>query len=175
MKTTALSRWPMAWTACWLLTTGQGVHAQPAPSVYYVCPGNVFTNTITPREAESRGCKSRETHEPTTFAAPRPRPAASARASDARVGAGEQRARDSDARRILEGELRKEQSALDDLKQQYNNGQPERQGNERNAQRYLDRVEQMKEAIARKESDIAAIHRELNKLTDASARPGTNP
>ena len=28
-----------------------------AGDIYYRCPDNVFTNTITPKEAESRGCK----------------------------------------------------------------------------------------------------------------------
>ena len=31
----------------------------PAQSVFYECPGNVFTNTITPKEAEARHCKTR--------------------------------------------------------------------------------------------------------------------
>ena len=27
-------------------------------STYYQCPGNVFTNTITPKEADAKGCKA---------------------------------------------------------------------------------------------------------------------
>ena len=50
------------------------------------------------------------------------------------------------------------------MQREYNNGEPERQGNERNYQKYLDRVAEMKMAIARKESDIAALKRELGKL-----------
>ena len=53
---------------------------------------------------------------------------------------------------------------LDELQRLFNNGQPERLGSEQNYQRYLDRVESMKAEIARKESDIAAIKRELAKL-----------
>jgi chromosome segregation ATPase len=75
-----------------------------------------------------------------------------------------QRARDSDSRRILEGELRREEERLAELKREYNNGEPERLGNERNYQKYLDRVADLKSSIARKESDIAAIKRELAKL-----------
>ena len=81
---------------------------------------------------------------------------AAARPPEARVDPGAQRARDSDSRRILEGELRREEERLAEMRKEYNNGEPERQGNERNYQKYLDRVAEMKSGIARKESDIAA-------------------
>ena len=60
--------------------------------------------------------------------------------------------------------MRAEETRLAALQKEYNNGEPERQGNERNYQKYLDRVNEMKAAIARKEGDIAAIRRELGKL-----------
>ena len=60
--------------------------------------------------------------------------------------------------------MRAEEQRLVALQKDYNNGEPERQGNERNYQKYLDRVNEMKAAIARKESDIGAIKRELGKL-----------
>ena len=50
------------------------------------------------------------------------------------------------------------------MQKEFNNGEPERLGSERNFQRYLDRVAEMKAAITRKEADIAAIRRELGKL-----------
>jgi hypothetical protein len=50
------------------------------------------------------------------------------------------------------------------MQKDYNNGEPDRLGDERNYQKYLDRVADMKAAIARKENDIAAIKRELAKL-----------
>jgi chromosome segregation ATPase len=73
-------------------------------------------------------------------------------------------ARDSDARRILEGELRTEEEKLATMQKEFNNGQPERQGDEKNFQKYLDRVAEMRAAIARKQTDIAALQRELKKL-----------
>ena len=45
-------------------------------------------------------------------------------------------------------------------------GQPERQGDERNYQKYLDRVEQMRGDIARTEANIASVKRELTQLRD---------
>jgi len=50
------------------------------------------------------------------------------------------------------------------LRKEYNGGQPERLGNERNYQKYIDRTADLKASIARKESDIAAIKRELAKV-----------
>jgi hypothetical protein len=136
-----------------------------AQGVYYQCPGNVFTNTISAKEADAKGCKAREAVQVTTIPAPRPHvAAASPSTAAARVDAQEQKARDTDSRRILEDELHKAEAQLDALKKEYNNGEPERQGNEKNYQKYLDRVADLKASISRTESDIAAIKREIGKL-----------
>lgn len=139
--------------------------AQAAQDIYYRCPNNVFTNTLTPREAEAKGCKAMETQQPTTIPAPKARPAAVASpgAASSRIGAQEQKSRDSDARKILQDELIKAQNQLDALQKEYNNGQPERRGDEKNYQKYLDRTADLKAQIARTESDIGAITRELAK------------
>lgn len=136
----------------------------------YRCPGTpvLYTDTLSPQEAKAKGCTLLEGAPITVIGAPRPRAAApqasGPRPADAKVDPAEQRARDSDARRILEAELRRAETDLAAMQKEYNNGQPERLGSERNFQRYLDRVADMKAAIARKESDIAAIKRELGKL-----------
>jgi hypothetical protein len=137
----------------------------------YRCPGNLYTDQLSPKEAQDRGCKTLEGAPITVIQGPARREGAKASAApaasgvrEARVDPAEQRARDSDARRILEAELHKEEERLAALKQEFNGGQPERQGNERNYQKYLDRVEGLKTAIARKEADIEAIRRELAKL-----------
>lgn len=176
MKTSLLLRLARRHALALLMTgfTSGGALAQSG-QVYYVCPGNVFTNTISAKEAEQRGCKSREAQQPTTIPAPRsgnvgggkPAPVASPsspRSSENRIDQAEQRSRDSDARRILENELRQEEERLEALRREYNNGQPERRGDERNAQKYLDRTAELKAAISRKEADLAAIRRELGKL-----------
>jgi hypothetical protein len=138
--------------------------AAQTPNIYYVCPGNVFTNTITAKEAEARGCKAREAQQPTTIAGPKPKPVAGGTVRNDRVESAEQRQRDSDARKILEDELRRAEDQLDAMKRDYNNGEPERLGSEKNAQKYIDRVAEMKAAITRQEADVAAIRRELSKL-----------
>jgi hypothetical protein len=131
---------------------------------------------LSAKAAHAKGCRT-IAGAPTTIVlsvkprARAPAPAnAAARPSESRVSVNEQRARDSDARRILESELRRAQDQLADMKKDYNNGEPERQGDERNYQKYLDRVAEMKAGIARKEADVAAIQRELAKLPDAAAQ-----
>jgi hypothetical protein len=77
----------------------------------------------------------------------------------------EQRARDSDSRAILEAELKKAEAKLAEQQKEYNNGEPEKQGIEgRNYQRYLDRVAELKDSIARNQSDIAGLKREISRL-----------
>jgi len=75
-----------------------------------------------------------------------------------------QKARDTDSRRILEAELRREEDVLASLKRDFNNGEPERRGDERNFAKYQERVAEMRSAIGRKEADLAALKRELAKL-----------
>ena len=140
-----------------------GAHA--AGDVTYKCPNHVYSNTISAKEAKDKGCTVLDNAPITVIQGPKPRPAASTASGPAgsRVDPAEQRARDSDARRILEAELRREEERLAAMKTEFNNGEPERQGNERNYQKYIDRVADMKSAIGRKESDIAALKREIAK------------
>jgi hypothetical protein len=154
---------PLVMAACAL--AGGSAWAQTV----YRCPGNHFTNSLTPKEAEAKGCRVVEGGNVTIVETRRPtpstRPAVAASApAGSRVDPNEQRARDSDARRILEAELRREEEALAALRKEYNNGEPERRGDERNYQKYLDRVANLQADIARKEADIASIRRELARL-----------
>ncbi len=73
-------------------------------------------------------------------------------------------ARDSDRRKILDDELAAKKTHLAELQKDYNNGEPDRTGDERNYQRYLDRVQAMKDNIARTQSDIDSIQGEIGKL-----------
>ena len=81
------------------------------------------------------------------------------------MNANEQKARDADARAILEVELRKAEARQAELQKEYNNGEPDKLGPEtRNHQKYLDRVAELKASILRNESDIAGIKRELGRV-----------
>jgi hypothetical protein len=117
------------------------------------------------------GCKALDL--PGYVAAPAPRAggAASAPAKAAtpatapadfpKVDSATQRARDDDRKGILSDELRAEEKKLADLKRDFNNGEPERQGNEKNYQKYIDRVAQMRDDISRSEKNIESLKREL--------------
>ena len=92
-----------------------------------------------------------------------PAPSASP-ASFPRVDTAQQRARDDDRREILNDELRIEQKKLSDLRRDFNNGEPERQGNERNYAKYQERVASMRAEIGRTERNIEALQREISNI-----------
>lgn len=81
-----------------------------------------------------------------------------------RVDSETQKARDSDRKLILLDEMKGEEQKLENLKKDYNNGEPERRGDERNFAKYQERVAVMKEDIERTEKNIEALRRELGKL-----------
>jgi hypothetical protein len=137
----------------------------------YRCGGNVYTNDGA--EARAKGCKAMEGGNITVVQGTRVHKQATAKvataqsagAPDQRVGADEQRARDADARAILEAELKKAEARQLELQKEYNNGEPEKLGPEhRNYQKYLDRVAELKASLARTDNDIAGIKRELGRV-----------
>ncbi len=97
--------------------------------------------------------------------APKPEPQRSEESKKfPQVDKSKQEALDKERKKILEDELRAEKKKLSTQKKEYNNGEPERLGSERNYQRYLDRVKQMKENIERTEKNIDALQREVQKM-----------
>ena len=144
-------------------------------SAIYRC-GNEYTNNVS--QAKAKGCKLVEGGGVTIIhggsaassppAASKPRSSSNAASSGpaaAKVDNGSQRARDADARAILQSELAKSQARLNELKTEYNDGNPVRTALElRNPQGYPERVEKLKADITRQESDIAGIRRELDRL-----------
>jgi hypothetical protein len=151
-----------------LLTCAIGIQAQDKP--VYRCPNNLYTDALSAKEAHDKGCKTLDGAPITVIQSVVPRGSATAPRGAAPVAGGEkvasedQKARDADARRILDAELKKEEDALAALQKEFNNGQPERRGDERNYQKYQDRVNDMKAAITRKEADVAALRREVAKF-----------
>jgi len=149
-----------------------GVAPAFAASTVYRCPGPpiLYTDALTAQEAQQRNCRTIEGAPITVMrsapAAAKPAPVLSSapRPAEQRIDPADQRARDSDARRILEAELQREQARMAELQKEYNNGEPERRGDERNYEKYIERTAGLKAAITRKEADLAAIRRELAKL-----------
>lgn len=97
------------------------------------------------------------TSNPAPAAAPSP-------ANFPRVDTSQQRARDDDRRGILNEELRAEEKKLADLQAVFKNGEPDRQGNERNYAKYQERVAQMRDDISRTERNIEALRREIANI-----------
>ncbi len=148
----------------------------------YRCPGPpvLYTDGLSAQEAKDQGCRTIEGAAITIVQVPvRPRlpvagasgavagapsVASTARPGESRVDPAAQRARDTDARRILSEELKREEDRLAALLKDYNGGEPERRGDERNFAKYQERVADLKAAVARKEADVAALKREMGKL-----------
>lgn len=157
----------------WMVLVTCGVMVVPghAQDPIYRC-GNEYTNTKP--DPRNKNCKlveggnvtvvqsSRVPKAPASKANP---PGNGAASSGPRVNTEQQKTRDSDARQILEAELKKAQARQETLKAEYNNGEPDKRGDEfRNHQKYLDRVAELKASLARNESDMAGIRRELERL-----------
>ena len=146
------------------------------------CDNNYYTNSLT--DPKAHNCKALEGGnltivqgtkvQSTANAGPgSPLKVAAAPQSSQpgqRVEASDQRGRDSDARIILDSELKKAEARRDELSREYNNGEPEKRGDEaRNYQKYLDRTAELKNSLARIDSDILGIRRELARLPASSA------
>lgn len=147
---------------------GPAVQAQER---IYRC-GNEYTNN--PVTAKQRNCQVIDGghltivhRNPAPAAATAPASAASRPAgpASAQVGSEQQKARDNDARAILQAELNKAQEKLQALQAEYNDGNPVKTALElRNPQVYQERLDALKASIARQESDVAGIQREISRL-----------
>lgn len=139
--------------------------------------GNSYTNDEA--QAKAMGCKAVEGGNVTIVQGTRVNGGATASAvkpvvapPGSRVDAGDQKARDGEARAILEAELKKAESKRAELLKEYNNGTPDKLGPEtKNHQKYLDRVGELKEAIERSERDIEGLTREISRSNGAGPAP----
>jgi hypothetical protein len=160
---------------CSLMLAVLALLAAPAMAQVYRCGGaggvapEYINNT---KDAQTRGCKAMQGGNVTVMQGTPVQKSAIRVASTAPSGSAtrtdgspDQKARDSDSRSILESELKKAEARLAEQQKEYNNGEPEKQGIEgRNYQRYLDRVAELKDGIARNQSDIAGLKREISRL-----------
>jgi len=145
------------------------VQASPAPDEVYVC---IDQNGVTEyrNTGISKGCRKLDipvanAPAPVKRAAPgKPAAAATATSAFPKADGQVQKARDSDRKLILQDELRQEEGKLASLKADYNNGEPERRGDERNYAKYQERAGAMKDDIVRSERNVEALRRELGKL-----------
>ena len=163
------------WALCsFVFLFAAQVHAQDR---MYRCDDNYYTNSL--NDPKARGCKLLETGNVTVVQGTRPATVQngvklavanpSSTSPGQRVDASDQRARDADAKGIMETELRRAEARKTELSLEYKNGEPEKRGDEaRNYQKYLDRVAELKANLARVDSDIAGIRRELGRSVGSS-------
>jgi hypothetical protein len=124
-----------------------------------------------------RGCKVMDLPSENVIPAPRLPTAKSSGATPAaypvqasspsgfpKVDGATQKSRDSDRKRIIEDEWKKEKTKLSDLERDFNAGQPERRVDERNFTKYEARVGKMREEIARTKSNVESLERELKSI-----------
>lgn len=157
------------------------IFAQTAPM--FRCNGNTYTNM--PSDMVGKSCKPVEGNvttvhgtrvfgsEPVRVASLTPKAtsrSSSSQRSEQRTDNPEQKTRDSDSRGILESELKKAEAKQAELLKEYNNGEPEKNALDlKNPQRFIDRLAEMKANIARNDSDIAGIKRELGRNSSSSS------
>jgi hypothetical protein len=113
---------------------------------------------------KSMRCTAMDLGEPVAVPPPRASTKAPTPSNFPRVDEGEQKARDTDRRRILEGELAAEEMSLEQAKKALAEQESIREGNERNYQKVLDRLQPYKDKVALHERNIEAIQKELLKL-----------
>ena len=146
-------------------------HAQ---SEVYVCMSGDGTREYK-NTGETKGCKRIDMQgismipspykKPVVQTASFNRPAGAASPADfPRIDSSTQKARDTDRMQILSEEMKVEERKLAALKQDFNNGEPERRGDERNFAKYQDRVASMKDDVSRTEKNIEALKREIGNL-----------
>ena len=125
----------------------------------------IYSNTPNnpPKGAKKVRCFSDPVAKPAQ-AAPESQPKPGASESFPKVDGETQKKRDDERRRILETELANEQEQLEAARQKLAEQEAIRTGDEQNYQRFLDRVQPYRDAVANHERNIEAIRREISNL-----------
>lgn len=145
-----------------LLTAIAGLSQAHADSDIYVCVNANGVKSYGNVVGDEKGCKKVDLPGLNTYQAPKK----VTRAPDdfPKVDDVTQKRRDAERKQILNSELRAEQQKLADLNVQYNNGEPDRLGSERNYVKYQERTQQMKDDITRTQQNIDSLQREIGNL-----------
>lgn len=144
---------------------------QPAQADVYKCTDADGGITYTNQKNSARGCKLLSQDQPVnSVAAPAPKSAgstASAAPSPGnfpKVAPETQKSRDSLRRRTLEQELAAEQKNLESAQKQLAEQESVRNGNERNYERVLERLQPFKDRVADHQRNIEALNKEIANL-----------
>ena len=77
-------------------------------------------------------------------------------------------ARIEEQREQIQSKISEEENRLNEVKNEYKDGIPDRLGSERNYQRYLNRVERLREEINVREKNLNILRNEFEKLPGKS-------
>jgi hypothetical protein len=156
----------------WLLLLAAVAGYAHAQGEVYLCVDGTTGKKEYKNTGLTKGCKKIDLPGISMIPAPPKKPVAQTAATKPasspsdfpKVDNGTQKARDNDRKQILLDEMKNEEQKLASLKKEFNNGEPERHGDERNYAKYQERVASMKENIDRAEKNIEALKREINNL-----------
>ena len=138
----------------------------------YKCTGESGVVLYTNQKSSGKNCSVLSRELPVSTFSPPPRPAgrpATASATQTptdfpRVDSSTQRGRDDDRRKILEQEFNTEQQNLDKAKKALAEGEATRLSDEKSYQKYLERVQDLRNGVTLHERNIEALKRELANL-----------
>lgn len=136
------------------LCLSQGAHAD-----IYKLVGE--DGRVTYSNTPLKGAKKINLEPLSTISPPKPKPAAATPQNFPRVDNETQKKRDNMRRDILEQELAAEQKLLEEARKNLAEGEATRLGNERNYQKYLDRVQGLKDNVTLHEKNVDALNKEL--------------
>jgi len=149
-------------SATWLFLSANPVHAD----IMYQCVDESGHKSFSNIKTSAKGakCVSMDLGGSATAPASSAQPRMPTPATFPKVDQNSQKARDGDRRRILESELDTEQRNLEQAKKELAEQEEIRNGDERNYQRVLDRLQPYKDKAALHERNIEAIQREISNL-----------
>ena len=139
--------------------------ALPAGAEMWKCTEKDGAVRYTNVRGEAKGCLSLAL-DPLTTVTPRP-PAAKGNPGPANfpsVSGAEQKARDTDRRKILESEMTNEERLLDDARKKLKEQEDLRLGSEKNYARVEERLTPFQQQVQLHESNVANIRKELSGL-----------
>lgn len=147
-----------------LILLGAGLCFSAHAEIYKIIDAN---GKITYSNIPTKGAQRLNLEPLSTVSGGKPRSASvnnSTPANFPKVDGETQKKRDDMRRKLLNDELAAEMKHLGEAKLALSDGENVRLGNERNYQKYLDRVQGLRENVALHEKNIAALQKELANL-----------
>lgn len=128
--------------------------------------GHITYTNDKPESGRNKACSLMTREQPVTTV-----PSASKRASNTpspsafpKIDPQTQQGRDNDRRKILEGELANEQKLLANARKELSEQEALRKGDEKNYQKYLDRIKSYQDSVALHERNIESLNKEISRL-----------